>query len=127
MHLHPVDGDGGGVAQAGKLGGPLLADLQPGPDRLHHVGPRTQVGLAVLGVDDHRVALRNPVAQPGQAADAGDVERAGDDGRVVGGRALLQEDALQLGAVVFEQVRGPEVAGDQDGVLRQHARGVPVA
>ncbi len=95
------------------------AHLHAVADGADHVGARTQVGLAALGVDDHRVALVDPVAQAGQAADAGDVERSGDDGGVAGRGALLQQQPAQLGAVVFQQVGGAEVAGDEDGVLGQ--------
>jgi hypothetical protein len=46
---------------------------------------------------------------------------------VAGGRAFLEQDALQLGAVVFQQVGGTQVPGDQDGVVGQLAHGVDVA
>ncbi len=115
-----VAGEGGGVAQPGELG----AALQPHPEarlqRGDDVGARPQVGLAALGVDDHRVAFADLVAQTDQPADAGDVERPGDDRGVAGGRALLEQDALQLAAVVFQQVGRAEAAGDQDRVVGQH-------
>jgi hypothetical protein len=46
---------------------------------------------------------------------------------VAGGRAFLQQDALELGAVVFQQVGRPQVPGDQDRVLGQHPHRVDVA
>ncbi len=122
-----VSGVGAGLAQARELGALLGAHLDPGVDGFDDVRTGTQEGLAVVGVDDHRIALGDPVAQALQAADAGDVQRPRHDGGVAGGRSFLEQDALQLGPVVFQQVRRSEVARDQDGVVGQVARPVSIA
>ncbi len=119
--MRPVPGIGGRLPQPRELGAELGAYLDAGVDRVDHVRSRAQEGFAVIGVDDHRIALRDPVAKALQAADAGNVQGAGDDRGVAGGGTLLQQDSLQLGAIVLQQVGRPEVPGDQDGVVRKLA------
>ena len=72
-------------------------------------------GLGCWALGAH--LLGQAVAEAHDAADAGDLQGAGDDGGVAGGRALFQQQTSQLVARVLEQIGGAEVAGDEDGVV----------
>ena len=66
-----------------KLKGILLEEGSPASHA--SIIARAQVGFAILGVDDHRVALGDAVAQALEPPHAGDVDRPRDDRGVAGG------------------------------------------
>ena len=97
------------------------ADQHARLDGGQHVGAGTQIGLTGLAVDDDEVAFRQPVAQPHDTADTGDLQGTGDDGGMAGGRALLKQEAPQLVAGIFQQIGRTEITGDKDRIVRQVA------
>ena len=82
-------------------------------------GRRPDMHVAGGAVDDDGVARIGDAGRIGDLADRRDAERAGDDRHMRVGSALLEDEAAQPPAVVFEQRRRPHRARHQDGVLRQ--------
>ena len=110
---------GGQVADRGEFGAALLAQrhavLEAGRQR--PVGPDDDA--AVVAVDEDRLAFLDAVADVVEPADHRHADRAGDDRHVRGQRAFLEQHALQAPAVIFEQLGGAEVAGDEHRVAGQ--------
>ena len=106
-------------ADRGELGAALLAQrhamLEAGEQR----PVRADDDAAVVAVDEDRLAFVDAVADVVQAADHRHADRPRDDRHVRGQRAFLEQHGLQPAAVIFEQLGGPEVAGDQDRVARE--------
>ena len=79
----------------------------------------TRVG-AGAGVE---VEAKLRVGRAVDLAGDGDAHRARHDHDVAGQRAFLEHHALEPPLVVFEQLGGPEVLGDEDRIAAQAGAG----
>jgi hypothetical protein len=75
--------------------------------------------LARAAIDDDGVAVLDQGRDVLDVADGGNAERTRHDGDVARRAALLEHEAAQLLAVVFEQRGRPHHARDEDGVVWQ--------
>ena len=116
---------GGLSLHRGIFGAALLAGGELGLERLlaspASAGRRRSPRRRRAARDRPRAISRRTLRDPPEHRHA---HRPRDDGDVRGQRAFLEDHALQLAPVIFEQFGGPEIARDQDRILRQaHLRG----
>jgi hypothetical protein len=119
----PVAADRRQVAGGGKA---RLA-FRPQPEvfakQAAHVLARPDQQVAVVAVDDQKIAGLDAAQHLRDAAQHRDVEGAGDDRHMGGRRALLQHQAAQPATVVVEQLGRAHVARHQHEVVGQLAGG----
>ena len=84
-----------------------------------HVGRGTDLHLAEPAVHDDGVAGLDQVRDVGDVTHRRDAERPRHDGHMAADAAILEHEAAQLGAIVFEQRRRPHSPGHDHRVLGQ--------
>ena len=89
-----------------------------GHHRLNFFG-RPDEYLAVIAVDDHRVAGIDAFHQSVDLADDGNPESPGDDRNMRRRGAFFGDECTQPRRVVIQQFCGPRVPGNQDDVVGQ--------
>ena len=118
-HPVPVLGDRRHVAQRGIGRAPFLPDGEAPLERFLHRRRRPDEHRTLGHVQQQQVALRNLAADVADPAQHGHPHRPGDDRHVRGQRSFLQDHPLQPALVIFQQLGGPQIARDQDRVLRK--------
>jgi hypothetical protein len=119
---HPIAGERLDVAQLG-VGRLALAALgEAGLERMDHVLRGARERDPEIAVEQDQVAFTDQRAAVAHAAHHRDAHRPRHNHHVRGERPFLHDHALEAAAVVFEQFRRTQVAGDQDGVVAQALR-----
>jgi hypothetical protein len=116
---HAIAGDRRLVAKRGQSGTALLRHHQLGFECIFDRAGRPDPGDAVADIEQDRVAFADHLADAADAAQHGHAHGARDDDDVGGQRSFLQDHAFQLAAIIFEEFGRPQVARDQDRLVRQ--------
>ena len=86
------------------------------------IGTRPDQHLAVVAVNDHDVAIVDPLGRLGDAADHRDIESPRDDRDMRRRRAFFQHQRLDPPAGVIQQLGRPHRVRDEDELGRRVRR-----
>ena len=114
-----VGRDGRQIAGRLELGALLLPRRKPVREAREQDLGRADDDAAIVAVDEDLLAFLDAVANVGQASHDRHAHGPCDDSHVRGQRAFFQHHALQAAAVVFQQLGRPEIARDENRVVRE--------